>query len=117
MLPSAQKPLALGELGMLEDTIKIVEENAKKKTYGMVLVCGPTGGGKSTTLYSILNILNRPEVNVVTIGDPIEYDIKYINQTQINSLAGITFASRIAVNFKARPEYYYGRRNSRRRNR
>ena len=92
LLPSAQKPLALGELGMLEDTIKIVEENAKK-TYGMVLVCGPTGSGKSTTLYSILNILNRPEVNVVTIEDPIEYDIKYINQTQINSLAGITFAS------------------------
>jgi type II secretory ATPase GspE/PulE/Tfp pilus assembly ATPase PilB-like protein len=59
----------------------------------MVLVCGPTGSGKTTTLYSILNILNRPEVNIVTIEDPIEYDIKYINQTQINPLAGITFAS------------------------
>ncbi len=92
LLPSTQKPLALGELGMLEDTVKIVEENAKK-TYGMILVCGPTGSGKSTTLYSILNILNRPEVNVVTIEDPIEYDIKYINQTQINQQAGITFAS------------------------
>ncbi|MEK7162880.1 MAG: GspE/PulE family protein [Patescibacteria group bacterium] len=92
LLPSTQKPLALEELGMLDDMIKIVKESAKK-TYGMILVCGPTGSGKSTTLYSILSILNRPEVNIVTIEDPIEYDIKYINQTQINQLAGITFAS------------------------
>ncbi len=92
LLPSAQRPLSLGEVGMLENTIKIIEENIKK-TYGMILVCGPTGSGKTTTLYSILNILNRPEVNIVTIEDPIEYDIKYINQTQINPLAGITFAS------------------------
>ncbi|MEK7114969.1 MAG: ATPase, T2SS/T4P/T4SS family, partial [Patescibacteria group bacterium] len=49
--------------------------------------------GKTTTLYSILNILNRPEVNIVTVEDPIEYDMKYINQTQINPAAGITFAS------------------------
>jgi len=92
LLPSTQRPLSLGELGMAEDTIKIVEENIKK-TYGMVLICGPTGSGKTTTLYSILNILNRPEVNIVTIEDPIEYDIQYINQTQINPLAGITFAN------------------------
>jgi len=92
LLPSAQRPLSLEELGMLEDTKKIVEENIKK-TYGMILVCGPTGCGKTTTLYSILNILNRPEVNIVTIEDPIEYDIKYINQTQINPQAGITFAN------------------------
>ncbi len=92
LLPSTQRPLSLEELGILEDTRKIIEENIKK-TYGMILVCGPTGSGKTTTLYSILNILNRPEVNIVTIEDPIEYDIKYINQTQINPLAGITFAS------------------------
>ena len=92
LLPSSQKPLSLEELGMLEDTLKIVKENLKK-TYGMVLVCGPTGSGKSTTLYSVLNILNRPEVNIVTIEDPIEYDMKYINQTQINPASGLTFAS------------------------
>ena len=92
LLPSTQRPLSLEELGILEDVGKIIEENIKK-TYGMVLVCGPTGSGKTTTLYSILNILNRPEVNIVTIEDPIEYDIKYINQTQINPLAGITFAN------------------------
>ncbi|TRZ64690.1 MAG: type II/IV secretion system protein [Spirochaetia bacterium] len=92
LLPSTQRPLSMEELGILEDTRKIIEENIKK-TYGMVLVCGPTGSGKTTTLYSILNILNRPEVNIVTIEDPIEYDIKYVNQTQINPLAGITFAT------------------------
>jgi len=92
LLPSTQKPLSLEEVGLLEDMRRIIEENIKK-TYGMVLVCGQTGSGKTTTLYSILNILNQPEVNIVTIEDPIEYDMKYINQTQINSLAGITFAT------------------------
>jgi type II secretory ATPase GspE/PulE/Tfp pilus assembly ATPase PilB-like protein len=59
----------------------------------MILVCGPTGSGKTTTLYSILGLLNNPRVNIVTIEDPIEYDIKFINQTQINPQAGVTFAS------------------------
>ncbi len=92
LLPSTQKPLSLTELGFLDDVRKIIEENIKK-SYGMVLICGPTGCGKTTTLYSILNILNKSEVNIVTIEDPIEYDMKYINQTQINQIAGITFAT------------------------
>jgi len=92
LLPAAQKPLALEEVGMLEDTVKIVKENIVK-TYGMILVCGPTGSGKTTTIYSILNMLNKPEVNIVTIEDPIEYSVKYINQTQVNVLAGVTFAN------------------------
>ena len=92
LLPATQRPLSLTELGMLEDTAKIVEENMKK-SYGMLLVCGPTGSGKTTTLYAVLNMLNRSEVNIVTVEDPIEYNIKYINQVQINPLAGITFAS------------------------
>lgn len=92
LLSASQRPLSLEELGMLEDHIQIVIENIKK-TYGMVLVTGPTGSGKTTTLYSIINILNRPEVNITTIEDPIEYDMKYINQTQINPAAGITFAT------------------------
>ncbi|MFA6135920.1 MAG: GspE/PulE family protein [Candidatus Paceibacterota bacterium] len=92
LLPGTQRPLSLTELGMLEETAKIVEKNIKK-TYGMILVTGPTGSGKTTTLYSILNMLNRSQVNIVTIEDPIEYNIRYINQIQINPLAGITFAS------------------------
>lgn len=92
LLLAKSQLLSLEELGMLEDTIKGVVE-ASKKTFGMVLVTGPTGSGKSTTLYSVLNILNRPEVNIVTVEDPVEYDMKYINQTNINEAAGITFAS------------------------
>jgi len=92
LLPATQKPLSLEELGMGENTRNIVLENIKK-SYGMVLVCGPTGCGKTTTLYSILNILNQPEVNIITIEDPIEYAIKYINQIQVNPLAELTFAN------------------------
>ncbi|MDO8429739.1 MAG: ATPase, T2SS/T4P/T4SS family [bacterium] len=92
LLSATQRPLSFEELGMLEDTVKILMDNIKK-TFGMILVSGPTGSGKSTTLYSVLNVLNKTEVNVVTVEDPIEYNIKYVNQTQINPAAGITFAS------------------------
>lgn len=92
LLSAAQKPLSLVELGMFEEMAKIVQ-GAIKRSYGMVLACGPTGSGKTTTLYSIMNILNRPEVNIITVEDPIEYDMRYINQVQINAVAGITFAS------------------------
>jgi len=92
LLEATQRPLSLAELGMLDDTVKIVEENIKK-TFGMVLITGPTGSGKTTTLYAVLNLLNSPEVNIVTIEDPVEYNIRYINQIQINPVAGITFAS------------------------
>ncbi len=76
---------------MAEETIRVVK-SAIGKSYGMVLACGPTGAGKTTTLYSIINILNKPEVNIITIEDPIEYDMRYINQVQVNTAAGITFA-------------------------
>jgi type IV pilus assembly protein PilB len=92
LLSASQKPLSFSELGMFEDTVKIVQE-AISKSYGMVLVCGPTGSGKTTTLYSIMDIINQPEVNIVTIEDPVEYDMRYLNQMQVNVPAGITFAS------------------------
>jgi len=92
LLTSSTKPMGFQELGMLEDTIKIVENNITK-TNGMILITGPTGCGKTTTLYAMLNKLNRPEVNIVTIEDPIEYELKYVNQTQVNSKAGIEFAT------------------------
>ena len=92
LLTSSTKPMSFQELGMLEDTIKIVENNITK-TNGMILITGPTGCGKTTTLYAMLNKLNRPEVNIVTIEDPIEYELKYVNQTQVNPKAGIEFAT------------------------
>lgn len=92
LLESAQKPLSLEEIGILPRIAQVVEDNMKK-TYGMFLVCGPTGSGKSTTLYALMNLLNKPNVNICTIEDPIEYNMRYINQSQINNQAGITFAS------------------------
>ena len=92
LLEAAQKPLSLDELGMLPETAKVVTENLKK-SYGMVLSCGPTGSGKTTTLYALMDILNKPPVNIVTVEDPIEYNMRYVNQTQINVQAGIAFAS------------------------
>ncbi|RJQ29864.1 type II/IV secretion system protein [Candidatus Parcubacteria bacterium] len=91
LLEATQKPLSLEELGMRPDVAKVVGGNLSKP-YGMILSCGPTGSGKTSTLYAFVNILNRPEVNIVTIEDPIEYNMPYINQTQINPQAGVTFA-------------------------
>ena len=92
LLESTQKPLSLEELGMLPHTAHAVSENLKK-SYGMILSSGPTGSGKTTTLYALINIINEPNVNIVTVEDPIEYNMKYVNQSQINPQAGITFAS------------------------
>ncbi len=92
LLESSQKPLSFEELGMMPWTAKIVSENLKR-AYGMLISCGPTGSGKTTTLYALMNMLNRPEVNVTTVEDPIEYNMRYVNQTQINPQAGVTFAS------------------------
>ena len=92
LLSATARPQSLEELGFLEDHIALLKENAKK-TYGMLLVSGPTGSGKTTTLYSLMSLLNRPDVNIVTIEDPIEYDMKYVNQTQVNPAQGITFST------------------------
>lgn len=102
LLASTTHVLSFEELGMTSDMIKILTENVTK-TYGVVLITGPTGSGKSTTLYSILNLVNKPEVNIVTVEDPIEYDMKYVNQTQVNEAAGITFASALRAILRQDP--------------
>ncbi|MFH1178450.1 MAG: GspE/PulE family protein, partial [bacterium] len=66
---------------------------ALKQTTGIVLISGPTGSGKTTTLYTMLDILNQPDVNISTIEDPIEYQMKRVNQTQVNPQIGFTFAN------------------------
>lgn len=103
LLSATMRPLSLAELGMMPDMIEVLEENIKK-SYGMVLVCGPTGSGKSTTLYSLLSILNHTDVNIVTVENPIEYNIKFINQTQINPVAGITFANGLRAILRQDPD-------------
>lgn len=82
----------MNDLGLRGPQLKVLEEGIQKP-YGIVLVTGPTGSGKSTTLYSILNLLNKPAVNIVTLEDPVEYQIKGVNQVQINPQAGLTFAT------------------------
>lgn len=84
--------LSLDQLGFHERAYSVVKRNIEKP-HGIILVTGPTGSGKTTTLYTILNMLNTPEVNISTIEDPIEYKMKNVNQSQINPKIGFTFAS------------------------
>lgn len=79
-------------IGFHGETLERVH-NAMKQTTGIILVTGPTGSGKTTTLYTILDLLNTPEVNISTIEDPIEYQMPRINQTQVKPDIGFTFAS------------------------
>ncbi len=83
---------SLADLGFGGPQLKELEE-AIVRPYGIILITGPTGSGKTTTLYSILSRLNKPTVNIVTLEDPVEYQIAGINQVQINVQAGLTFAT------------------------
>ncbi|MCW2612642.1 MAG: type pilus assembly protein PilB [Actinomycetota bacterium] len=74
------------------------------KPYGMILVTGPTGSGKSTTLYATLNIVSTPEKNVITVEDPVEYRLPGINQVQVNAKAGLTFASALRSILRSDPD-------------
>lgn len=89
---SALETTSLEDLGLWGEALEKVKKNIKRP-YGMILVTGPTGSGKTTTLYTILNMLNKPEVNISTIEDPIEYRIPRINQTQVKPEIGMTFAN------------------------
>ncbi|MFT8315608.1 MAG: GspE/PulE family protein [Clostridium sp.] len=82
----------LQNLGLTEGEIEKITRIISKP-YGIILVCGPTGSGKTTTLYSVLNILNDSSKNIVTLEDPVEYGFKGINQMQVNTRIGLTFAS------------------------
>ena len=92
LLPKAQKPPTLMELGMRASALKSLDTQLTR-THGIILVCGPTGSGKTTTLYSILSKLSSSKVNILTIEDPVEYHITGANQVQINPTIGLTFAA------------------------
>ncbi|MFH0856104.1 MAG: GspE/PulE family protein [Candidatus Omnitrophota bacterium] len=83
--------LELEKLGLLEDDLKIIEQ-AIKKPHGIIFVTGPTGSGKSTTLYAALARINSPEIKIITIEDPIEYRLRGINQIQVMPKIGLNFA-------------------------
>jgi len=84
--------LNLDDLGFLPKSLARFKDSFNKP-YGAILITGPTGSGKTTTLYSVLNILNVPEKNIVTVEDPVEYRLQSINQVQVNTKTGLTFAS------------------------
>lgn len=92
LLVSHLSQLSLSDLGMIERDLKIVNTTINK-SYGMILSTGPTGSGKTTTIYAILKILNTREKNITTIEDPVEYKIKGVNQIQANVKTNLTFAN------------------------
>lgn len=92
ILDESNQSVSLEELGYWGHSLEVVQKSMKEPN-GMVLITGPTGSGKSTSLFSILTILNTPDVNISTIEDPVEYKIPGVNQTQTNTKAGMTFAS------------------------
>src|SRR3989338_857490 len=92
LLSETSKALSLESMGLSGAALERVQEALKKPT-GMIFVTGPTGSGKTTTLYAVMEILNTPDVNISTVEDPIEYLMPRINQTQINQKIGLTFAN------------------------
>lgn len=92
VLDESSEPLSLEKLGFWGKALQDIQD-ASEQPHGMILVTGPTGSGKSTTLHSVLHILNKPDVNISTIEDPVEYKLEGVNQTQVNPMAGMTFAA------------------------
>lgn len=103
LLKVSTRPISLKELGLSVEGVKIINSEIQKP-HGMILVTGPTGHGKTTTLYAILHILNTSKVNITTIEDPIEYEIPRVNQTQVNTRAGITFANGLRSILRQNPD-------------
>jgi type II secretory ATPase GspE/PulE/Tfp pilus assembly ATPase PilB-like protein len=103
LLDPKQKSLTLSSLGLAGDDLQKVNK-AAKKSHGMILVTGPTGAGKTTTLYAVLQILNKREVNISTIEDPVEYDIDGISQIQVNAKTNLTFAAGLRAIVRQDPD-------------
>ncbi|MCS6919051.1 MAG: type II secretion system ATPase GspE [Fimbriimonadales bacterium] len=103
VLDKSSVRVGLEKLGFLPDTLSKLEE-VISRSYGIILVTGPTGSGKSTTLYSILSRLNTGLVNIITAEDPVEYELPGINQVQVNPKAGLTFASALRAMLRQDPD-------------
>ncbi len=92
LLSDSSAPKSLEEIGLRGKNLELMKIELEKPQ-GMILSTGPTGSGKTTTLYNLLKILNKEDVNIITIEDPVEYTIDRVNQIQVNSTTGLTFAS------------------------
>ncbi|MGZ4120647.1 MAG: GspE/PulE family protein [Actinomycetota bacterium] len=103
ILDKSHALLNLSDLGFSELNMERYEASFRKP-YGMILVTGPTGSGKSTTLYATLNILNQIDRNIITVEDPVEYRLGGVNQVQMNPKAGLTFASALRSILRSDPD-------------
>src|SRR5437870_5694293 len=103
LLDKSKKPPTLEELGLSDEMRQKLEKLVQRPT-GALLVTGPTGSGKSTTLYAALAEINRPEINIITVEDPVEYRLGGVNQVQINQRAGPTFAAALRSILRSDPD-------------
>ena len=103
ILDKSQALIGLEQLGMSASSEEVFEDGFRR-SYGAVLVTGPTGSGKSTTLYAALNEINEPQRNIITIEDPVEYQLPGVNQLQVNMKAGLTFAGGLRAMLRADPD-------------
>ncbi len=103
LLDQANLSIGLESLGFFPESIALFDE-AVKRPYGMILVTGPTGSGKSTTLYSVLSKLNQPTKNLITVEDPVEYLVEGITQVQVHAEVGLTFATGLRALLRQSPD-------------
>jgi type IV pilus assembly protein PilB len=103
VLDQENAKLDIEKLGFTGSSLEALKENSLKP-HGMILSCGPTGSGKTTTLYSILNFIDSPEKNIITVEDPIEFDLKGINQVNAKPDIGLTFASSLRSILRQDPD-------------
>lgn len=103
LLDESSKGLTLEKMGLWGKGLEAVHRQIKRPN-GMILVTGPTGSGKTTTLYTIMDILNTPEVNISTVEDPVEYRMPRVNQTQVNPKIGMTFAAALRSLLRQDPD-------------
>ena len=103
ILDNSSSGMHMSDLHLLPRNLEAYQ-SSYTKPYGMILVTGPTGSGKSTTLYTTLNAVAKPEINVITVEDPVEYRMAGINQVQVNPKAGLTFASALRSILRADPD-------------
>jgi type IV pilus assembly protein PilB len=103
LLDKSKKAPTLTELG-LSDHMRVKMEDLIRRPTGAILVTGPTGSGKSTTLYAALTEINRPEINIITVEDPVEFRLTGVNQVQINARAGLTFAAALRSILRSDPD-------------
>jgi type IV pilus assembly protein PilB len=103
LLDQSNAMVGLEKLGLDQDDREMVDEIISSP-YGIILVTGPTGSGKSTTLYSVLERLSKPEVNIISVEDPVEYTMTGINQIQVNERAGLTFSEALRSILRQDPD-------------